>query len=61
MGISGVDVNILLYQIPGGMYSNLQSQLKEGGCLEKFNEVLEEVPRVRRRWATRRSSRRPAR
>ncbi len=48
MGVSGVNVNILLYQIPGGMYSNLQSQLKEGGCLEKFNEVLEEVPRVRK-------------
>ena len=48
MGVSGVNVNILLYQIPGGMYSNLQSQLKEGGCLNKFNEVLEEVPRVRK-------------
>ena len=48
MGISGVNVNILLYQIPGGMYSNLQSQLKEGGCLDKFKEVMEEVPRVRK-------------
>lgn len=48
MGVSGVNVNILLYQIPGGMYSNLQSQLKEGGCLEKFKEVMEEVPRVRK-------------
>ena len=48
MGISGVNINILLYQIPGGMYSNLQSQLKEGGCLEKFTEVMEEVPRVRK-------------
>lgn len=48
MGVSGVNVNILLYQIPGGMYSNLQSQLKEGGCLEKFAEVMEEVPRVRK-------------
>ena len=48
MGVSGVNINILLYQIPGGMYSNLQSQLKEGGCLNKFNEVLEEVPRVRK-------------
>ena len=48
MGVSGVNINILLYQIPGGMYSNLQSQLKEGGCLDKFKEVMEEVPRVRK-------------
>lgn len=48
MGISGVNVNILLYQIPGGMYSNLQSQLKEAGMLHKLQEVLEEVPRVRK-------------
>lgn len=48
MGVTGVNINILLYQIPGGMYSNLQSQLKEGGCLDKFAEVMEEVPRVRK-------------
>ncbi|MDR3322515.1 MAG: pyruvate carboxylase subunit B [Synergistaceae bacterium] len=48
MGVSGVDINILLYQIPGGMYSNLQSQLKEGNALHKLKDVLEEVPRVRR-------------
>lgn len=48
MGISGVNVNILLYQVPGGMYSNLQSQLKEAGMLHKLKEVLEEVPRVRK-------------
>ena len=48
MGVTGVNINILLYQIPGGMYSNLQSQLKEGGCLEKFEQVMEEVPRVRK-------------
>ena len=47
MGVSGVDINILLYQVPGGMYSNLQSQLKEGNSLHKLKEVLEEVPRVR--------------
>lgn len=47
MGISGVNINILLYQIPGGMYSNLQSQLKEAGMLNKLQQVLEEVPRVR--------------
>lgn len=48
MGVTGVNINILLYQIPGGMYSNLQSQLKEANCLDKFDEVLEEVPRVRK-------------
>jgi oxaloacetate decarboxylase alpha subunit len=47
MGVSGVDINILLYQVPGGMYSNLQSQLKEGSALDKLKDVLEEVPRVR--------------
>lgn len=47
MGINGVNVNILLYQIPGGMYSNLQSQLKEAGMLDKLQQVLEEVPCVR--------------
>ncbi|MDR0647732.1 MAG: pyruvate carboxylase subunit B [Synergistaceae bacterium] len=47
MGVSGVDINILLYQVPGGMYSNLQSQLKEGNALSKLKDVLEEVPRVR--------------
>jgi oxaloacetate decarboxylase alpha subunit len=48
MGISGINIDILLYQIPGGMYSNLQSQLKDSNCLHKFNEVMEEIPRVRR-------------
>lgn len=47
MGVSGVNINILMYQVPGGMYSNLQSQLKEGGQLDKLQAVLEEVPRVR--------------
>ena len=48
MGIEGVDINILLYQIPGGMYSNLQSQLKEGNALDKLQQVMEEIPRVRK-------------
>ncbi len=48
MGLDGVDINILLYQIPGGMYSNLVSQLKEQNALEKLGTVLQEVPRVRR-------------
>ena len=42
-----VDVNALLYQVPGGMLSNLVSQLKQAGKSDKFIEVLEEVPRVR--------------
>lgn len=42
-----VDVNALLYQVPGGMLSNLVSQLKQAGKSDKLEEVLEEVPRVR--------------
>ena len=42
-----VDINCLLYQVPGGMLSNLVSQLKQQGKSEKLSEVLEEVPRVR--------------
>lgn len=42
-----VDVNALLYQVPGGMLSNLVSQLKQAGKSDKLQEVLEEVPRVR--------------
>ena len=42
-----VDVNALIYQVPGGMLSNLVSQLKQAGKSEKLTEVLEEVPRVR--------------
>ena len=42
-----VDVNALIYQVPGGMLSNLVSQLKQAGKSEKLGEVLAEVPRVR--------------
>ncbi len=42
-----VDVNALRYQVPGGMLSNLVSQLKQSGNSDKLQEVLEEVPRVR--------------
>ena len=42
-----VDVNALLYQVPGGMLSHLVSQLKQAGQSEKLLEVLEEVPRGR--------------
>jgi len=41
------NVSVLLHQIPGGMLSNLVSQLKEQNALDRLNEVLEEVPRVR--------------
>ena len=43
----GVDVNTLIYQVPGGMLSNLVSQLKQSNAMEKYEEVLKEVPRVR--------------
>ena len=42
-----VDVNALIYQVPGGMLSNLVSQLKQAGKSDKLIDVLEEVPRVR--------------
>ncbi len=42
-----VDVNALLYQVPGGMLSNLISQLKQANQSDKLEQVLEEVPRVR--------------
>jgi len=45
--VMGVDVKALIYQVPGGMLSNLVSQLKQAGKEDKFREVLEEVPRVR--------------
>ena len=43
-----VDVNALLYQVPGGMLSNLTSQLKDLHAEDKYYQVLEEVPRVRK-------------
>ncbi|MCL7411437.1 MAG: sodium-extruding oxaloacetate decarboxylase subunit alpha [Methanosarcinaceae archaeon] len=42
-----IDTNVLLYQIPGGMLSNLVSQLKEQNALDKYDDVLAEMPRVR--------------
>ena len=46
--VLGVDINTLLYQVPGGMLSNLVSQLKQAGKEDKLDEVLKEVPRVRK-------------
>ena len=45
---TGVDTDILLSQVPGGMLSNLASQLTEQNAIEKMQEVLEEIPRVRK-------------
>ena len=42
------DANALIYQVPGGMLSNLLSQLKQAGKEDKLDEVLAEVPRVRK-------------
>ncbi|MEE3393352.1 MAG: oxaloacetate decarboxylase subunit alpha [Lachnospiraceae bacterium] len=46
--VLGVNIKTLLYQVPGGMLSNLVKQLKENGAEDKLNEVLEEVPKVRK-------------
>ncbi len=45
--VLGVDANTLLYQVPGGMLSNLISQLKQAGKEDQLDAVLQEVPRVR--------------
>ncbi len=45
--VLGVDTKTIVYQVPGGMLSNLVSQLQQQNKLDKFQEVLEEVPRVR--------------
>ncbi len=46
--VMGVNIKTLLYQVPGGMLSNLVSQLKEQKAEDKYYDVLEEVPRVRK-------------
>jgi oxaloacetate decarboxylase alpha subunit len=46
--VMGVNIKTLLYQVPGGMLSNLVSQLKEANQEDKYYEVLEEIPRVRK-------------
>lgn len=46
--VLGVNIQTLRYQVPGGMLSNLVSQLKEMGQEDKYEQVLEEVPRVRK-------------
>jgi pyruvate carboxylase subunit B len=44
---TGIDTRVQVNQVPGGMISNLSNQLKEQGALDKMNEVLAEIPRVR--------------
>ena len=46
--LMGVDIKTLLYQVPGGMLSNMVSQLKEQNAQDKYYEVLQEIPRVRK-------------
>ena len=46
--VLGVNIKTLLYQVPGGMLSNLVSQLKEAKQEDKYQAVLEEIPRVRK-------------
>ena len=45
---TGIDTRVQVNQVPGGMISNLSNQLKEQGALHQMNEVLEEIPRVRK-------------
>lgn len=46
--VLGVNIKTLLYQVPGGMLSNLVSQLSEAHAEDKYQDVLEEIPRVRK-------------
>ena len=46
--VMGVNIKTLLYQVPGGMLSNLLSQLKDQNAEDKYYDVLEEIPRVRK-------------
>lgn len=46
--VLGVDIKTLMYQVPGGMLSNLMSQLKDQNAEDKYYDVLAEVPRVRK-------------
>jgi oxaloacetate decarboxylase alpha subunit len=46
--LKGVDARILTAQVPGGMLTNMENQLKEQGAADKFDEVLTEIPKVRK-------------
>lgn len=45
--LKGIDSRILISQVPGGMLTNMEGQLKEQAALDKFDDVLKEIPRVR--------------
>src|SRR5210317_542486 len=45
--LKGIDSRILVAQVPGGMLTNMENQLKEQGAADRFDEVLAEIPRVR--------------
>jgi oxaloacetate decarboxylase alpha subunit len=47
-GVAPVDVNVLQFQVPGGMLSNLVGQLRQQGAMDKYYDVLDEIPRVRK-------------
>jgi pyruvate/oxaloacetate carboxyltransferase len=47
-GVAAVDVNVLQFQVPGGMLSNLVSQLRQQGAADRYYDVLDEIPRVRK-------------
>lgn len=47
LDVLGVDIKTLIYQVPGGMFSNMLEQLEKQGASDKLSAVLEEVPRVR--------------
>ncbi len=46
--VLGVNIKTLIYQVPGGMLSNMVSQLKEQNASDKYDDVLQEIPRVRK-------------
>jgi oxaloacetate decarboxylase alpha subunit len=46
--LRGVDARILLAQVPGGMLTNMEKQLRDQGAIDSFDKVLEEIPRVRK-------------
>ena len=47
-GVAAVDVNVLQFQVPGGMLSNLVGQLRQQGAMDRYYDVLDEIPRVRK-------------
>ncbi len=50
--LRGVDARILVAQVPGGMLTNMESQLKQQGAMDRLDEVLEEIPAVRKDLGT---------